>query len=223
MVQMIDGSSSIFLLIIILCAITYQPIECVSSNTIISGHAEHNNDDAAEEQAVARSALMSALRLLTRASQQTVHSSTSSSTSSEGQSGPRPAYGRNDFEVPLLDDDLTNDLILRSHRQENDENESNYPEMKVLLKHKRTDLRSEPEENGADDDTCETLSSTIKIVKEETDESGNVIKTCEATIMVNKCEGLCSSHLHPSVSYATGFIKVTIIYFFKYNFLTSTS
>ncbi|CAG2170011.1 unnamed protein product, partial [Oppiella nova] len=55
--------------------------------------------------------------------------------------------------------------------------------------------------------TCETLPSRIKVTKEEHDQLGNVIRVCEGNIVVNKCEGTCLSHLKPSITTATGFLK----------------
>ena len=54
---------------------------------------------------------------------------------------------------------------------------------------------------------CHTLPSEIHVTKDETDESGNVIRTCEGTIVVTKCEGTCRSELRPSVSSPTGLLK----------------
>lgn len=56
--------------------------------------------------------------------------------------------------------------------------------------------------------TCETLPSSIHVTKEEHDQAGNVIRICEGTIIVNKCEGTCVSQLQPSVTKPTGFLKV---------------
>jgi len=54
---------------------------------------------------------------------------------------------------------------------------------------------------------CETLPSTIHIVKEEFDDSGQVSKNCEEDIAVNKCEGACLSKVQPSVNTPSGFLK----------------
>ena len=61
--------------------------------------------------------------------------------------------------------------------------------------------------------SCETLPSKIKVTKEEHDHLGNVIRVCEGNIIVNKCEGTCLSQLKPSVTTATGFLKVLKVYF----------
>ena len=67
--------------------------------------------------------------------------------------------------------------------------------------------------------TCETLPSKIKVTKEEHDHLGNVIRVCEGSIVVNKCEGTCLSQLKPSVTTATGFLKVLKVYFFIFFFI----
>ena len=61
--------------------------------------------------------------------------------------------------------------------------------------------------------SCETLPSKIKVTKEEHDHLGNVIRVCEGSIVVNKCEGTCLSQLKPSVTTATGFLKVLKVLF----------
>lgn len=66
-------------------------------------------------------------------------------------------------------------------------------------------------------DTCETLPSTIQVTKEEYDDLGNVVRSCEGTIGVTKCEGSCNSQIQPSVVTPTGFLKVSFeILFNKY-------
>lgn len=57
-------------------------------------------------------------------------------------------------------------------------------------------------------DTCQTLPTSIHVTKEEHDQSGNVIRSCEGMVVVNKCEGTCMSQLRPSVTTPTGFHKV---------------
>ncbi|XP_055905044.1 partner of bursicon [Eupeodes corollae] len=61
--------------------------------------------------------------------------------------------------------------------------------------------------HGNGDENCETLQSEIHIIKEEFDELGRMQRTCNADIMVNKCEGLCNSQVQPSVITPTGFLK----------------
>jgi hypothetical protein len=60
-----------------------------------------------------------------------------------------------------------------------------------------------------DSSNCHSLPSEIHVTKEETDESGNVVRVCEGTIRVAKCEGVCLSELRPSVHSTTGFAKVS--------------
>ncbi|XP_069179667.1 partner of bursicon [Procambarus clarkii] len=54
---------------------------------------------------------------------------------------------------------------------------------------------------------CETLPSTIHVAKEEFDEAGRVVRTCEEDLAVNKCEGECISKVQPSVNTPSGFLK----------------
>ncbi|XP_074597587.1 bursicon subunit partner of burs [Brevipalpus obovatus] len=54
---------------------------------------------------------------------------------------------------------------------------------------------------------CATLPLTIHINKEELDSAGNIIRNCEGTFTVNKCEGTCISTLQPSVVHPSGFLK----------------
>ena len=54
---------------------------------------------------------------------------------------------------------------------------------------------------------CLSLPSEIHVTKDETDETGNVVRTCEGTIVVSKCEGTCQSELRLSVSSPTGLHK----------------
>ncbi|CAO1316959.1 unnamed protein product [Diamesa hyperborea] len=60
-------------------------------------------------------------------------------------------------------------------------------------------------QNG--DENCETLPSTIHLIKEEYDELGRLQRTCDGEVTVNKCEGFCNSQIQPSVITATGFLK----------------
>lgn len=57
------------------------------------------------------------------------------------------------------------------------------------------------------DENCETLPSEIHLVKEEYDELGRLQRTCNAEVVVNKCEGLCNSQVQPSVITQSGFLK----------------
>ncbi|KAF0298477.1 Partner of bursicon [Amphibalanus amphitrite] len=54
---------------------------------------------------------------------------------------------------------------------------------------------------------CETIPSTIHITKDEFSSSGQLERTCEGDIPVNKCEGTCSSQVQPSVISPSGFNK----------------
>lgn len=58
------------------------------------------------------------------------------------------------------------------------------------------------------EESCETLTSDIHLIKEEYDELGRLQRTCSADVTVNKCEGLCNSQVQPSVITPTGFLKV---------------
>ncbi|VEN52930.1 unnamed protein product, partial [Callosobruchus maculatus] len=57
------------------------------------------------------------------------------------------------------------------------------------------------------EESCETLPSEIHITKEEYDELGRLVRTCNGEIAVNKCEGSCKSQVQPSVITPTGFLK----------------
>lgn len=61
---------------------------------------------------------------------------------------------------------------------------------------------------GHGDENCETLQSEIHLSKEEFDQLGRLQRTCNADVVVNKCEGLCNSQVQPSVITPTGFLKV---------------
>lgn len=49
-------------------------------------------------------------------------------------------------------------------------------------------------------------------ISEVTDENGQLVRTCEGDLAVNKCEGTCTSQLQPSVVKASGFLKVSLGY-----------
>jgi len=55
--------------------------------------------------------------------------------------------------------------------------------------------------------TCETLPSELHITKDEYDHSNLLVRTCEESIAVNKCEGACASSIQPSALKHTGFQK----------------
>ncbi|XP_073955207.1 bursicon subunit partner of burs [Choristoneura fumiferana] len=56
-------------------------------------------------------------------------------------------------------------------------------------------------------DNCETSLSEILVTKEEYDETGSLVRSCNGEVTVNKCEGMCSSQVHPSIATVTGFSK----------------
>ncbi|XP_063592472.1 partner of bursicon-like [Penaeus indicus] len=58
---------------------------------------------------------------------------------------------------------------------------------------------------------CETLPSTIHVAKEEFDDAGRLVRTCEEDLAVNKCEGACVSKVQPSVNTPSGFLKVRLL------------
>ncbi|XP_064648195.1 partner of bursicon-like [Lineus longissimus] len=62
---------------------------------------------------------------------------------------------------------------------------------------------------AGDDDLCETLETELYVTKEKTyDYNGRTRRLlCGGTIMVTKCEGLCKSHVQPSVVHYPGFKK----------------
>nr|QMS54683.1 bursicon beta [Grapholita molesta] len=57
------------------------------------------------------------------------------------------------------------------------------------------------------DENCETSLSEILVTKEEYDELGRLVRSCNGEVTVNKCEGMCSSQVHPSIATVTGFLK----------------
>ncbi len=75
----------------------------------------------------------------------------------------------------------------------------------------------EDEMSGKIENSCETLPSKIRVTKEEHDQAGNVIRVCEGSIIVNKCEGTCLSHLRPSITTPTGFLKVLKVLFCNFS------
>jgi len=54
---------------------------------------------------------------------------------------------------------------------------------------------------------CETLPSTIHIIKEIETPNGDVERTCEGEVAVSKCEGSCASKVRPSAMSHSGFAK----------------
>jgi hypothetical protein len=55
--------------------------------------------------------------------------------------------------------------------------------------------------------TCETLPSEIHITKDEYDRNSLLVRTCEESIAVSKCEGACASSTQPSALSSRGFNK----------------
>lgn len=76
-------------------------------------------------------------------------------------------------------------------------------------------LRALRYSQGTGDENCETLKSEIHLIKEEFDELGRMQRTCNADVIVNKCEGLCNSQVQPSVITPTGFLKVSTINYYR--------
>ncbi|KAH8240952.1 hypothetical protein KR026_008813 [Drosophila bipectinata] len=76
-------------------------------------------------------------------------------------------------------------------------------------------LRALRYSQGTGDENCETLKSEIHLIKEEFDELGRMQRTCNADVIVNKCEGLCNSQVQPSVITPTGFLKVSTLYYLR--------
>ena len=64
-------------------------------------------------------------------------------------------------------------------------------------------------------ENCQTLLTEIQVIKEKTYEyNGRRIRLmCAGNVMVNKCEGACTSEVSPSVVHFPGFKKVS--FFFK--------
>lgn len=56
--------------------------------------------------------------------------------------------------------------------------------------------------------TCRSLQTKIHINREENDDFGNPLRTCEGSVEVTKCEGTCNSQVQPSLSAPHGFHKV---------------
>ena len=65
-----------------------------------------------------------------------------------------------------------------------------------------------------DQETCELLSFSFHVIKEDYDELENVFRVCEDDILIKKCEGTCFSSLQPSVIHRSGFLKVSLLFDF---------
>ncbi|KAF9823264.1 hypothetical protein SFRURICE_000157 [Spodoptera frugiperda] len=59
----------------------------------------------------------------------------------------------------------------------------------------------------AAEEACETIPTEIHVTKEEYDDMGRLVRSCSGEVSVNKCEGMCSSQVRPSISAQTGFSK----------------
>ncbi|OQR73959.1 partner of bursicon-like [Tropilaelaps mercedesae] len=55
--------------------------------------------------------------------------------------------------------------------------------------------------------TCHSIQTKIHINREENDDFGNPLRSCEGSAEVTKCEGTCNSHVQPSLSAPHGFHK----------------
>lgn len=61
---------------------------------------------------------------------------------------------------------------------------------------------------------CSILGMIILLVfifTEEYDDMGRLVRSCSGEVRVNKCEGMCSSQVQPSISNPTGFQKVMFL------------
>lgn len=56
--------------------------------------------------------------------------------------------------------------------------------------------------------TCRSVQTKIHINREENDDFGNPLRSCEGSVEVTKCEGTCNSQVQPSLSAPHGFHKV---------------
>ncbi|KOB79209.1 Bursicon beta subunit [Operophtera brumata] len=61
--------------------------------------------------------------------------------------------------------------------------------------------------NSVAEEECETLSTEIHVIKEEYDDIGRLMRSCSGEVSVNKCDGMCTSQVRPSIGAPTGFIK----------------
>ncbi|CAM1300551.1 Bursb (predicted) [Pycnogonum litorale] len=55
--------------------------------------------------------------------------------------------------------------------------------------------------------SCETLPSTVHVIKEDYNSDGILKRSCEGELSVTKCEGTCVSQVTPSVVTPNGFLK----------------
>ena len=57
------------------------------------------------------------------------------------------------------------------------------------------------------ENSCETVSSTIHLVKEEYSQGKELVRSCEDEVGLSKCEGYCVSTTTPSAMERSGFSK----------------
>ena len=55
--------------------------------------------------------------------------------------------------------------------------------------------------------SCETLSTSLHLVKEEYSKGKELVRSCEDEVSMNKCEGSCVSTTRPSAMERSGFSK----------------
>lgn len=55
--------------------------------------------------------------------------------------------------------------------------------------------------------SCETLSSSLHLVKEEYSKGKELVRSCEDEVRMSKCEGSCVSTTRPSAMERSGFSK----------------
>lgn len=72
------------------------------------------------------------------------------------------------------------------------------------------DIQEENDLEGSSHGSCKTLPSLLHVTKDEQDQNGQLVRTCQGNVEVTKCEGYCSSQLYPSVTHPTGFMKVMV-------------
>ena len=69
---------------------------------------------------------------------------------------------------------------------------------------------------GANSDLfgCQTLRSSVELVREEFDASGgaNPVRQCKGLVQLNRCDGSCLSSAEPSVKAPNGVRKVSRLY-----------
>ena len=117
--------------------------------------------------------------------------------------------------IESLEDSELEDAILKQLEQDSgtiEEDDSSLGSAssldKVILRHSlQGHTASSSSKESSHNGNCLALPSEIHVTKDELDESGNVVRTCEGSISVTKCEGTCRSELRPSVSSPSGLFK----------------